>query len=142
MEPAPPSAIREFRPEDYETVRALWVRAGLALRPGDDLPDLLRFVERNPGLFLVAERDGEIVGTVMGADDGRRGWVYHLAVEPRLQGRGIGRRLMAEVEARLAARGVPKVNLHVAEGNERVVGFYRRLGYEPGGARMLGKYLR
>ncbi|MGN6742269.1 MAG: GNAT family N-acetyltransferase [Amnibacterium sp.] len=64
-----------------------------------------------------------------------------MAVEPALQGTGVGRALMAEVEARLVALGCPKVNLQVRSGNEPVATFYRRIGYAEDGATGLGKRL-
>lgn len=42
----------------------------------------------------------------MGAYDGQRGWIDHLAVEPGMQRQGIGRILMAEAERRMARVGV------------------------------------
>ncbi len=62
-------------------------------------------------------------------------------MEPALQGAGVGRALMREVEARLLALGCPKVNVQVRDGNEPVAAFYQRLGYAEDRARGLGKRL-
>ena len=123
--------IREFGERDYDAVVAVWRAAGLTLKASDTLPELRKFIERNPGLLLVAEEGGSVRGAVMGAWDGRRAWVYHLAVLPALQGRGTGRLLMDELERRLAAVGATKLNLLVEQGNAQVAGFYRTLGYAP-----------
>ena len=82
--------VRSFVMGDYTRVRRLWIDAGLEIRPGDDRSGVARKLEREGELFLVAEERGRLVGTVMGAWDGRRGWVYHLGV-PRLppQGRSL-----------------------------------------------------
>ena len=123
--------IREFRESDYHAVVRLWRAAALTIKPSDTLPELRKVIDRNPGLFLVAEDEGRVAGAVIGAWDGRRAWVYHLAVDPALQGRGIGRMLMDELERRLCAVGATKLNLLVEPGNAAVAHFYRRLGYAP-----------
>src|SRR3569623_408794 len=101
--------IREFRLADYEAVKMLWREAGLTLKPSDELPEIKKKLERDPELFLVAEDQGQLVGAVIGAWDGRRGFIYHLAIEPARQRQGLGLQLMQEVEKRLAQRGATKV---------------------------------
>jgi ribosomal protein S18 acetylase RimI-like enzyme len=123
--------LREFQESDYDAALAVWRACGLTIKPSDTLPELRKLVERNPGMFLVAEEDGEVAGTVMGAWDGRRGWVYHLAVRPASQGRGTARLLMDEVERRMRSAGAPKLNLLVESSNAGVSEFYRKLGYAP-----------
>jgi ribosomal protein S18 acetylase RimI-like enzyme len=93
-------------------------------------------------LFLVAESSGLLVGTVMGAYDGRRGWVYHLAVEPRMQSDGIGRMLMDAVERRMQRLGIAKVNLQIRPDNLHVIEFYRHLGYDDDHLTSMSKWLR
>ena len=92
-------------------------------------------------LFLVAEVDGVVVGTVMAGFDGVRGWVHKLAVHPDHRRRGLASRLMAEAERRLRAVGCPKLNLQVRASNADVVAFYRRLGYAVEENVSLGKRL-
>jgi ribosomal protein S18 acetylase RimI-like enzyme len=124
-----PPTLREFREADYDAVLRVWREAGLTIKPSDVLPELRKLIDRNPGLFLVAEEDASIVGTVIGAWDGRRAWIYHLAVLPAAQGRGTGRMLMDELERRLRSVGATKLNLLVERGNVSVAEFYRALGY-------------
>lgn len=126
-----PPIIREFREDDYDAVVRIWRAAGLTIKPSDTLPELRKVRERNPGLFLVAEEEGSVCGAVIGAWDGRRAWIYHLAVLPERQGQGLGRMLMDELERRLDAVGATKLNLLVEQGNPRVAEFYRKLGYAP-----------
>ena len=135
--------IREFKIQDYPVVRALWQAAGLVLRPGDELEDVKLKLQRDPDLFLVAEQVDEIVGSVMGGWDGRRGWIYHLAVKPEHQRKGIGGGLVREVETRLAAKGAKKVNAQVYKWNKRSSEFFRAIGYETQpDLMMIGKQLR
>jgi ribosomal protein S18 acetylase RimI-like enzyme len=76
----------------------------------------------------VAEEGRRIVGVVLGRFDGRRGWVNHLAVDPKAQSHGIGSALMTELEQRFRDKGCPKLNLHVVATNQQVCAFYEKLG--------------
>ena len=135
--------IREFKIDDYPIVRDLWQAAGLILRPGDELEDVKLKLQRDSDLFLVAVQDDMIVGSVMGGWDGRRGWIYHLAVKPEHQRQGIGVGLVREVEKRLVAKGARKVNAQVYKWNERSSEFFKAIGYETQpDLIMIGKRLR
>jgi hypothetical protein len=65
----------------------------------------------------------------MAGNDGHRGWLYYLAVNPELQGTGLGRRMVAAAEDWLRAQGVVKLMLMIRPGNTHVRGFYEALGY-------------
>lgn len=141
--------VRPFADDDEDAVVALWRAAGLTRPWNDPHRDIARkkLVQRE--LFLVAvepssasgRRGDQVVGSAMAGYDGHRGWVYYLAVAPDQQGRGLGRLLMREAEARLLALGCPKVNLQIRSGNDAVTAFYDHLGYAPDGATGLGKRL-
>ncbi len=66
---------------------------------------------------------------VFGTHDGRKGWINRLAVAPSFQHRGIATRLVAEVEARLEARGLEVVAALIEDGHEGSMHFFERLGY-------------
>ena len=123
--------IRAFVfPDDYPAVLSLWEEAGPGLHVGrsDSPQEILKKLQRDPDLFLVAEISGEIVGTVIGGFDGRRGMVYHLGVLPGYRRSGIGRALMAEVEERLHQKGCLKCYLMVVKDND-VAEFYEDCGW-------------
>jgi ribosomal protein S18 acetylase RimI-like enzyme len=125
--------LREFDFEqDYATVLALWQAAGPGIHVSEsDAPsEIAQKLQRDPDLFLVAEVDDRIIGTVLGGFDGRRGLVYHLAVDAAWRGRGIGSALMDAVEARLIARGCRKAYLLVDGEHPEVKGFYEGRGWE------------
>ena len=73
--------------------------------------------------------DGKLVGTVIGGFDGRRGLVYHLAVDASVRERGIGALLMEEVEKRLKVKGCIRSYLLVTTENEQAMGFYKKRGW-------------
>ena len=136
--------IRTFRfPEDYQAVYDLWSRAGpgIQLRKSDEPEEIAKKLQRDPDLFLVAEAEGRIIGAVMGGFDGRRGLIYHLAVDPAYRRQGIGSALMAELERRLVAKGCLRAYLLVTEDNQETIAFYRRLGWEVMPVVTMGKTL-
>jgi ribosomal protein S18 acetylase RimI-like enzyme len=120
--------IREFQIGDYSTVRALWETAGLEMRPGDELEDIKLKLQRDPDLFLVAEADDNIVGSVIGGWDGRRGWIYHLAVRPEQQRKGIAAGLIREIETRLISKGAKRVNAQINKEKRDVNRFLQSHG--------------
>ncbi len=133
--------IRPFVEADEEHVVALWHAAGLVVPWNDPRRDIARKLTTQPELFLVAQSGGEVVGTVMAGYDGHRGWVNYLAVSPHVQGRGLGRRLMAAAEEALARLGCAKVNLQVRGGNAAAMAFYEALGYRRDAVVSYGKRL-
>ena len=133
--------IRPFRPEDEAAVTLLWQRCELTRPWNDPHKDIQRKLTTQPELFLVGERDGLLVASVMAGFDGHRGWVNYLAVDPGQRGQGLGRMLMEQVERSLVELGCPKLNLQVRAGNQAVLAFYERLGYQVEPLISLGKRL-
>jgi len=115
---------------DYDTVLQLWKAAGLTIRPGDEREGIELKLRRDPDLFLIAEDSDEIVGVVIGAWDGRRGWINHLAVRPDQQRKGIGMLLVRELEKRLTGKGARKINAQIYQSNTRSLSFFKVMGYE------------
>lgn len=131
MTPSPP-VIRPFSfAADYEHVLKLWqgIETGMRVGPSDAPDEIRKKLRRDPGLFLVAETNDRIIGTVIGGFDGRRGMIYHLAVHKQFRKQGVGGMLLAEVEKRLQAMGCLKCYLLVNAGNAEAIRFYRRRGW-------------
>lgn len=128
----PRIVIREFNfSTDYDASLKLWeeMEKGVHVGPSDTPAEIQKKLQRDPDLFLVAECDGFIVGTVIGGYDGRRGLIYHLAVRREFRANGLGSQLMSEVEARLRAKGCLKCYLIVLADNEEAMQFYQNLGW-------------
>jgi ribosomal protein S18 acetylase RimI-like enzyme len=125
--------LREFRyPEDYPAARFLWENAGsgINVRRSDEPEEIQKKLQRDPDLFLVAETNGKLIGTVIGGFDGRRGLIYHLAVEAGFRHEGVGSLLMDEVEWRLKTKGCLKCYLMVTADNENAMHFYETRKWE------------
>ncbi len=126
-------SIRVFSfPDDYPEVYALWENAGtgIQLRRSDQIEEIAKKLERDPDLFLVAEIGKQIVGSVLGGFDGRRGMIYHMAVLMEYRRLGIALRLMEELERRLREKGCIRYYLLVTEDNQDAIQFYKDHGWE------------
>ena len=134
--------IRIYDPADQEAVVRLWNDCALVVPWNDPLKDIARKIRFQRELFLVAVREGTIVGTVMAGYEGHRGWINYLAVSPTCRRKGLGRRLMQEATKRLFALGCPKVNLQIRTSNSHMIDFYRKLGFLPDEVVSLGRRLR
>jgi ribosomal protein S18 acetylase RimI-like enzyme len=138
--------MREFRfPVDYDQVYQLWegIEKGVRVGRSDTPREIEKKLSRDPDLFLVAESEGRIIGSVIGGYDGRRGLIYHLAVDAEFRSMGIGSQLMEEVESRLRDKGCLKSYLLVTVDNPEAEEYYKRHGWQSMGhqVHLLGKEL-
>lgn len=142
--------VRDARPGDRDTIRALtliayselasvmapaaWAGLDGAVRAALDVEG--EGVER-----IVAERDGEIVGSVMlyapstdaygGLVEKRAGWpeLRLLAVAPTARGAGVGQALVEECVRRARESGARELGLHTSESLRAAVRMYERMGF-------------
>jgi ribosomal protein S18 acetylase RimI-like enzyme len=122
---------RDFRVSDYEAALQLWQRVeGLEIAEGDEKENIAQFLARNSGLSRVAVDGATVVGVALCGHDGRRGHIYHLAVDPAYQGCGLGKRLLKECLDGLRRAGVKRVIIMVADDNQRGTKFWERCGWE------------
>src|SRR5437660_12440371 len=122
---------RQFAINDYDAARELWQKVkGNESDEGDDRESVAQFLARNPGLSRVAADGSAIIAVALCGHDGRRGHVYHLAVDPAYQRRGLGQRLLDECLEGLRRTGVKRVIIMVAEDNPRGREFWKRSGWE------------
>jgi ribosomal protein S18 acetylase RimI-like enzyme len=135
--------VRPYRPDDRRSLVELW-RAVFADDPARNDPEvMIANKERiQPELLLVALDGDRTVGAVMAGFDGTRGWIHHLAVDPRDRRRGIGSELVRAAEGGLRKLGCPKVNLQVRAENAGVVTFYEGLGFRVEERVSMGKLLQ
>jgi ribosomal protein S18 acetylase RimI-like enzyme len=134
-------AIREMRDPDEPAVISLWHAAGVS-RPWNPPERDIAFARRGPHSTILVGLDGEaLIASAMVGEDGHRGWVYYVAVDPAAQGGGTGRAMMAAAEIWLQGRGVWKVQLMVRSDNTAVHDFYKALGYEATDVVMFQKWM-
>ena len=130
-------SIRDCSKDEAESILDLWRRAEATVSATDTIDDIRRVATADMAILLVAEQDGQIVGSVIGGFDGWRGNIYRLAVHPEYRRQGIARGLVAEVESRLAGAGAKRITALVEQEHPWATGFWQAVGYslEPGMAR-------
>jgi GNAT superfamily N-acetyltransferase len=88
------------------------------------------------GTFLLAEDEAGLAGCVYIEARGGHGYLGLLSAEPARQGRGLGRRLMAEAEDFARDAGCRVMDLRVISPRAgQLLPFYLRLGYHETGTR-------
>ena len=126
-----PFSITDMNPDDYDAVFALWEQTeGVGLTASDSREVVHAFLVRNPGLSLVARHDGRIIGAVLCGHDGRRGFLYHLAVAREYRKQGLARAIVDTCLSRLAAVGILKATIFVYGHNDIGNRFWRKVGWK------------
>lgn len=123
--------IRIMTIEDYEKVYTLWLSCeGMGLNNLDDSRDgIERFLNRNPETCFVAENDNRIVGVIIVGNDGRRGYIYHTAVDQNYRHNGIATKLVNKAISVLKSIGINKTALVVFGRNTVGNSFWEKLGF-------------
>jgi putative acetyltransferase len=123
---AGPLTCRTITREDYPNLLELWkALPGIGLSSADSEESIGFFLDRNPGLSYLAEEEGRIIGTVLTGHDGRRGYLYHLAVHPDCRRRGIGTRLAELAITGLKQQGLQKCHIMVFKDNKAGTDFWQ-----------------
>ncbi len=133
--------IRQYLPRDFEAVKALLAETFPDNRPHNDPTNVLTRKAEVDNLMFVSEVDDSIAGFVIVGYDGHRGWIYSLAVNEELRGKGIGQALVNRAEDELRQLGCEKVNLQVRSDNAGVVEFYEDLGFSVEDRISMGKLI-
>jgi ribosomal protein S18 acetylase RimI-like enzyme len=123
--------ISEMIAEEICGALDLWKRCeGIGLSDADERDALTHFLKRNPGLCFTAHLNEKLVGTCLCGSDGRRGYLYHLAVDPQLRRQGIGKALVERVLAGLEAMDIHKCHIMVYGSNELGLRFWKQTGWK------------
>ena len=121
--------IRDATPDDIEAVLSFWART--AEPASTDSPEAVSsLLRRDPSALMVAESDGEIVGTVVAGWDGWRGSIYRLAVAPSVRRSGLATALLRAAEQRLTALGAQRMHAIVVGANAPAVAFWEASGWD------------
>ena len=126
-----------------DQVVGLWERV-FAYKAPRNAPGLVidKKLAVDDGLFFVAVSEGRVVGTIMAGYDGRRGWIYLLATEPKFSRRGIGSKLLQLAESRLIPLGCVKINLQITDSSGLLEEFYESNGYSAEPRICMGKTIQ
>lgn len=123
--------VRAMTLKDYDGVYALWrTIRGFGIRSMDDSQEGVEvFLRRNPGMSVVAEKDGQIVGSILCGHDGRRGCLYHVCVREDCRRSGIGKAMVVHCMEALKAERINKVSLIAFTRNDVGNAFWKTIGW-------------
>ena len=123
--------VRSMTTEDYPAVKALRQSIrGFGIRSIDDSEEGVgRFLARNPGISVVAEQDGAIVGAILCGHDGRRGCLYHVCVKDGSRRQGIGKAMVVFCMEALKKERINKVSLIAFTKNDVGNAFWKEIGW-------------
>jgi transitional endoplasmic reticulum ATPase len=154
MDANTPWRIRDFHPDDLDAAVRLWDNpAASSEEPAFGLSDLIAAV-RSSEPAVVAVVGEELVGTAVATVSGGRAWVMRISLATAWRRRGIGSAMLGELERRLVAAGVHRIQCllagesdlgalaleHAGYTARPGVVFYERLEpVHPGSAGVLGQ---
>ncbi len=116
----------------FQSAHALWAATdGVGVSVGDSREEIGTYLTRNPGMsFVCLDEAEQVIGTVLGGHDGRRGLIYHLAVAKDHRGKGIGRALIDRSLAAIKASGIARGILMVKADNAEGAAFWKHAGWQ------------
>lgn len=123
--------IRKMVISDYDNVYALWMSCkNMGFNNLDDSREgIEKFLKRNPDTSFISEENGCITGAILAGSDGRRGYIYHMAVSEEHRRQGIGTKLVNTCLLALEQEGINKAALLVFKYNETGNAFWEKQGF-------------
>ncbi|MEW6038830.1 MAG: GNAT family N-acetyltransferase [Pseudomonadota bacterium] len=145
--------IRPARAGDVEALVGLLgtlfsIEADFAFDPDRSASGLALLIGSGTDRVLVAEFEGRVIGMcsvqtlISTAEGGRAGLVEDMVVAEDFRGKGIGQRLLGEIERWAAEAGLTRLQLLADRANEPALAFYDRLGWQRTALVGLRKMLR
>ena len=123
--------IKQAKIQDFNEVYKLWKKAGLVnAGKKKEMLEYKLLIKNNKNTCLLVFNKQKVIASAFGAFNGRRAWIYHLAVDPSYQKKGIGSKLLAKVESNLKQLEATKIILGVDINNLATVPFYEKQGYQ------------
>lgn len=119
--------------EHFNDAYTLWEKSeGIILTIGDTKESLSKYLSRNLGVSFVCidKNSSRLIGTVLGGHDGRRGFIYHLAVDNNYRNKSIGRDLVEKSIEALKSKGIERCIIMVKNGNEEGEMFWKKIGWQ------------
>lgn len=117
-----PVAIRQLTEADLDWAAAMLAATGLSARQ----PELRRYLALEPAGYYAAEVDGRPAGIGGYVACGGLAFIGNMAVSPEVQGRGIGRAILARLLKDIDGRGIPTTLLEATAAGEPL---YRKSGF-------------
>ncbi|MGC8497142.1 MAG: GNAT family N-acetyltransferase [Thermoplasmata archaeon] len=116
----------------YSKIIELWNKAGLDFKPHgrDSLENIKTQIERHPDMILGALDNGKLVGVTFITDDGRKGWINRLAVDPAYQRKGVAKNLIATAEQIFKSKGIKLYAALIEKENDKSQNLFLKMSYK------------
>lgn len=118
--------VRGISPEDYSKIADFWKEnCRFTKRDAKEKVEIL--LEKNPGLSVLADEGGEVLGTSLASFDDREGYIQKVVAREDYRGKGLGSRLVQEAGERLKKAGALDIRVNCSQ---KLVHFYRKFGFQ------------
>jgi ribosomal protein S18 acetylase RimI-like enzyme len=123
--------IRKFKIEEYDELIKLWNSVKLPYKPNgrDSYEKIQKEIKKNNSIFLVAEYNSKIIGSIIGTHDGRKGWINRLAVSKDFQRKDLAKKLCKNVEEKFLELGIEIYCCLIEDWNKKSLNFFKKIGY-------------
>ncbi|REK74905.1 GNAT family N-acetyltransferase [Paenibacillus paeoniae] len=121
--------VRSFQLSDYKPLTELLEEVLTTECYEQTMEAFARQLSWDSDLVLVAVKDSEIVGMIIGTIDNNKGYYYRIAVSPEHQRSGVGKGLVTALRQRFVQRNVSKILITADEHNEPVLPLYESMGF-------------
>jgi ribosomal protein S18 acetylase RimI-like enzyme len=99
------------------------------------LDELEEIIQNKDNTILKYTENNQIIGSVLLSNKGNKLYLGMLAISPKLQNRGLGKKLLQEAEVHALSLGLTKIVMTVITIREKLIEWYKRHGYVDTGAR-------
>lgn len=125
--------VRAYNPKtDFEPVKRNLQADNMFDEEWDSEERLEKSVSERPKSILIAEEDGEVIGSIFQTDR-LYPYFWRLVVRKDYRGKGVGERLLNAVEQQLKEEGHKEIGIFIDETHEEVKGWYIKRGFKPTG---------
>ncbi len=123
--------VKQLSIDDFQELYQLW-KIYLWVYPEDEEKEKYEnMLKLHPQFALgLIDENNQIVGSIIGAFDGRTLSIHRLCIKGELQKQGFGKMMVRKLEEKTKENGIKKIAIQVHESNIKVIGFYEKLGYE------------
>lgn len=122
--------IRVMTITDYDAAIELWNNTeGMVLSDADSRESIEYYLNRNSGMSFVCTLVDKVIGTILCGHDGRRGYIYHVAVNKEHRRKAIAKRLIGNSLTKLKLEGIMKCHIMVLADNEIGNQFWNYTGW-------------
>ncbi|MBK6538258.1 MAG: GNAT family N-acetyltransferase [Ignavibacteria bacterium] len=125
-------AFKVMKISMYEELVNLWKNnEGIRLSVGDTKDELDKYLKRNRGMSYVCidKNQNKIAGSILCGHDGRRGYIYHLAVSKKFRKNNIAKSLIERSLSKLKKSGIRRCILMVDDLNISAKDFWLNAGW-------------